>query len=547
MAVSIAQIEKAGESSTFLVPKRWQHQAEEARLFVKHIIDELEHCSRSPERLSELPDYRTYEDRLKQSLAFGQHLQRLPPERQEYGQFGMYGTAAGLELLASSEEAREFRVASRTTAISNRGHQWAQLFLKVWNFFDLMVYDLSSIKSSKFLHQSSTLLRTCHVLRAVAASAPLLNELSDTRKREMAGCDEGLVNTLTGGLTVDSAEKIAKVCYENILGARVFSREIAEAFRVSDDVSEVTFRFARGADEVPETWKDWIFVWGSVMAAVLRAARVGLLTHQEVMKVIDFEDLRRITVLLSDRSKFADERYRLFALWALDHLIPERYQMFDDDGPQIEVNIPELLLLKKGNPFRGFVESEVARTCEEVIKTGLWTDVHSQYQVYFKDETMAERYWYDYYVIPVLPVLLDLLARHKPNWLFRPRVADVWSRCLLIASDHNMEGNVEVLPFQTGNYNGTVNCLYYVEAALKLRPAIKSRTKRVLLYLLRGYLHDYRSTFIRVVLALIFALLGFGLLVFIQPEWAKVYVVTMLVAVIADLIGRQVLGWSDRL
>lgn len=110
-----------------------------------------------------------------------------------------------------------------------------------------------------------------------------------------------------------------------------------------------------------------------------------------------------------------------------------------------------------------------------------------------------------------------------------------------------MEGNIEVLPFQTGNYNGTVNCLYYVEAAQKLRPAIKSRTKRVLLYLIRGYLHDYRSTFIRVGLALIFVLFGFGLLVLIRPEWAQVYVVTMVIAVIADLIGRHVLGWSDRL
>lgn len=503
--------------SVSLSSRYWEYEAAECIFLVSHLTAEVSRCDRSPERLAEQDAYEVFEMRLKQSKAFGQHLQRLPQDRLKYGQYGMYGTSSGLELLCMAEPASTFLRTTRNTPCGGDVRDWATEFLKAWNFFDLAIFELSGIDDSRFLGQWCTVLRTCHVLRAVGAARPFLAEFADEQKRYHAGCDEALVKNLHGSLTIDTAQEIARVCFERLREAQAFSRDVrSRAFSASVDPNETTFCFACGAQEVPETWKDWVFVWSSVLVAVTRAAQTGILTTDQVEQICGPGDIERLISVLKN-THHHDARYRLFGLWALDNLSPNRYG--DSNVPELtrRGNVPQLLIdtTKNNNEW---LETEIRSTCEELLRRNMLTDSLSQYQVYFSDKMVGERYWYDYYVIPVLPILLDLVAVHKPDWLFRPRVAKLVRQCINISNNQKPDEELEVLPAQVGNFNGMVNLVYYCEAFSRIASAISKRAGRAWFKVPIGVLLDHPTAAVTIGLMVLLISFGIGLMTYIHPE-----------------------------
>ena len=458
-------------------PEPYREIARDFKRCALFLTEEVMECSRRPVRvLYQSPHYTIHTDRLNRCLAFGQHLQRLAPNRQQSGQFGLYGTSAGLELLTECKEALQFRDEPKVS------RRWANQFLETWNFVDLIVHDLSQVDNTNCWEQSCNVLRICHLLRAVAAASKKLALFANELRREEAECNETIVADLRNDIR-NGPRSVASILHARLLAARVSSNNIPEAFRTSITTEEVTFRFACASQEVPETWRDWLFIWSSVLVAVVRAYRYNLLDEDQVGQICKITDKRRIIEVLKNRQKYGDDRFRLFGLWALNHLTPGRYRSIlnADEGEsetlQEEDRLPSQLTL--GPTEIDWLVKEIEKTTIYLLGSeAALRDVHSPYQVVFHPQSVGERWTNDHFVVPVLPVMLDLTAQYNPEWLFRPQINQILRRWRDLSSERDRENNLKTLPFQNGNYNGTVNALYYHEAAIRIAAALEAKSGR---------------------------------------------------------------------
>jgi hypothetical protein len=166
------------------------------------------------------------------------------------------------------------------------------------------------------------------------------------------------------------------------------------------------------------------------------------------------KDEDNLEAVLRDRITCSDDRYRLYALWALAHL----------EGTW-----------RHREQWLAF---EIAETCTRLLNADMGlVDVHSPYQVFFTTRSAGEKYRDDYYVIPVMPIMVEVLARYRPSRLFRPGVIKLLRSWIAVVATRQKEGQLSRLPGQSGTYNGTVNALYYHEAALAAAQAMREHRK----------------------------------------------------------------------
>jgi hypothetical protein len=165
-------------------------------------------------------------------------------------------------------------------------------------------------------------------------------------------------------------------------------------------------------------------------------------------------------------------------------------------------------------------------------------DAHVPYEVVFETETRREHHD-DYFVVPVIPMLLHLVAVYKPRWLFRPRVKlviNAWADVVEV-NDENPDDNPIVLPNQVGEYNGTVNALYYHEAAIALVTAIRKRRLVGWLLAVMGYADENRRSLALGVFGSLALLAEYFLQTHGQPSDALTHAgITLLLAFMARLL-----------
>lgn len=487
------------------MPESYREISRDFQRCALFVTEEVMQCSRRPLRvLNQSTQYSVHSDRLNRCQAYGQHLQRLPSNRQNTGQFGLYGTAAALELLGHCEEADRF------SDYPGENREWARQFLETWNFIDLMVLNLSCVDNTNCWEQSCNVLRICHLLRAVSVAAGRLEAFTNELRRQAALCDERVIADLQNDIQGSIRNVVAKL-HQSLTSARVSASAFSEAFRSDSLTTQFTFHYACGTNEVPENWKDWLFVWSSVLVAVLRAYENRLLDDDKVGQLITVSDKNRIIDVIKATAKYGDDRFRLFGLWSLNHLAPSPYSLRRHHAKPSETlnpaqgRVPDQLAL--GSNEISWLVKEVENTTSNLLGSeAALRDVHSPYHIVFHPQSAAERWTNDHFVIPVLPIMLELVTQYKPEWLFRPQIGRILKLWRDTSGERDGENNLKTLPFQNGNYNGTVNALYYRQAALVISDALAANSRRAWYLVPLGLLRDNsRLTFV-----LILAMVAIG-------------------------------------
>lgn len=462
------------ESEVRPMRRSWRLLADSSEAFADSLCAEAVICGRNPSRLSNQEYCSSFADRLNRCNALGQHLQHVLPGRERDDQFGCYGTAAGLELMATSAAARRLAADGAHTS-TNGDRPWARSFLATWNFLDLVLENLSDKPESKFWEQTRTLLRLCHVLRAICACSPVLVRFGDeaTAGQFEAPAYDDVKQRVHTAYTHGLARKV----FAQIASLKFLVSADETCFRATTDNGESSFRFAVDASESAENCTEWVFVWSSVISATCRAFRAGIIPAASASAVVGPTDIRHLMSVLEDRQALSDDRYRAFGLWALSQL------------PTPSDGKPLAFGMDSGS--KKWLVTEARNTCRRLLAgaTSL-VDVHSPYQVYFSQRTVGEKYHDDYFVVPVMPVVVDLIARYRPMWLFRPTLRSVLNEWIRCTTTRDESGSVRTLPFQVGTANGTVNSLYYVEAARAAAARIREFVRVAPLLNAIGHLRD---------------------------------------------------------
>ena len=123
--------------------------AEAIEYFAETVSQEAMYCLRHLSRLGQRASYKAHADRLSRCRALGQHLRRPLLDGWE-GQMGLYGTTAGLELLAKCRPATAFVIGSFDPCDGQLAQRWADAFLAVANFTHLVVQDFINLPESKY-------------------------------------------------------------------------------------------------------------------------------------------------------------------------------------------------------------------------------------------------------------------------------------------------------------------------------------------------------------------------------------------------------------
>lgn len=380
--------------------------------------------------------------RVERTLAFGQYISHPSTGNQ----IGLYGTAAAIEIMATSSAATRLLAG---TSLSSLDREWMSCFLKTWNYFDLIAS--SHFDSRVLIDQSSSTLRICHMLRAAAAARPVLLKLSSAFRNEIDG---DLIRDLLLDTDPDPAKRIGKMLFDKLASARVAEREI-KMFRTQSDSGATSFRYGTTSPQTPRNTRDWLFMWGSVLMAVQRSLRAGIVDEDETERIVKTNDLLQIKIAIEDKERCDDARFRAFAIWALDHLQRES----PDQSELSEVSRFRMWI--QSDSVKKWTHANACSICTELLKTGTWMDLSTPYT---RSVTGTSGSFLDYFIVPAFPVLIELLARHQPRKLFIPRVSRNLRESVRRCEKPLADGSIPALPFQPSRWNGSVNCLYFREA-----------------------------------------------------------------------------------
>lgn len=420
-------------------------------------------CARPLALLARFTEYRVFEERLGRCLALGQLLRR-PPGAPWDGQFGLYGTAAGIELLSRSNLAADFRQEAFDHPTAEQKH-WAQTFLALFNFLDVIVRGLSTVEGSKYWEQTRTTLRICSLLRALGDVNSTVLSFSTASKSARAECSSALLGDVSASFSASATSELGTILCSLLASSR-------------SDTNPPTFRFASIALDGPETWGEKTFIWSSVIVAIVRAYSGGILTEVQVAAVCDSPDVSALIDLVESGDHFQDLRCKIYALWALSHLVKDG-RPTENAMPGFH-NVPGRLLLSDRQAQN--LRISIRNACEEALRTDYHlTDLHWPYQILFEgpappDQSRPERHRDEYIVVPVLPIVVDLVARFRPLWVLRPAVSRIVLELSEAWSRRDDDSNLELLPLQVGAYNGTVNMLYYEEACRRVSGRLRTRS-----------------------------------------------------------------------
>ncbi len=382
-------------------------------------------------------------------------------EKQRAGQYGVLGTAAGLELMCSTCDFEDDITDDPRIELISGSWRYLQLTLTTKGG------EIPDLRASLVVRQTQVI----RALSALQLRLARLCQVDSTGKLFSPEANQALAGQILGELKEARVEKI---------------KALSEPGRRNDHDLVGGYRFSSGSNAEPQTPIEWAYLLSSVLVALSRACLVRLLAPEQLSEYISKEDLFRLVEWVTDhadplKSPSPEEfRVALFGGWSLLQF-DELFGDIDRSGVRniharyseeiLDVETSELAV--KGERRRR-LQRALRRGAKEVITDGdRQSDLHHPYTFCFDEESPydADSYRQDHLVVPTVPVALWLIARLDSKALFDPRTEDLAVRVASCFKDHHSPG---VAPGQSSTYNGTVNMNYLHDAV----DAVEQRSAR---------------------------------------------------------------------
>ena len=387
------------------------------------------------------------------------------------GQFGILGTSAGLELMASTRDFRD----------DIRKPERQDLIVGAWLYLHKHLSTTQTVSPGDDVPAPSPpdprgalVVRQSQVLRALSALEHHLPAVEQDSRTS----------------PVFANRQLAEQVLAELAKCRISDISIAEypALRELSDGATVIagYRYlssSKGTPEDPETLPEtpieWAYLLASVLVALSRAYLAYLLPLADFGKYITKTDIGHLSrwARIAARSENPDElRVGLFAGWSimqLDLLFESDTERFLGDlhtggtGGIVDsaVHSIDLALPPKE---RSNLKRVLRAGAQRVIQSAsLQADLHHPYSFHTttKKSGGGDPYRQDHLVVPTVPIALWLVARLDKLALFDVRVERL---ALKMAGCFEAPGTPTVAPGQSSTYNGTVNMNYMHEAVAEL-------------------------------------------------------------------------------
>jgi len=542
--------------------KRWKLR-ESAFLEALQLLESSVIESRRDPSLSEREsnDYTPYKERIERCTAFGQYATKVSPAEQRLAQLGLFGTAAGFQVLSTSSWAADMRTGAAPTGENSR---WLEVYLRCLNFVDLVVSPPDPNPGGAIWEQRRLTLRLCHLLRAVAAAAPTLDALASSSwltSGSAVTAPRGDLGTPINRIAAAHAAALASMLRD---GKRLTS-EVDHGYAAGKSETGHLYTFGVTSRDAPTTCDEWVFMWASVLSSVVRCYRQGLLPTATVEELCPPADVRLLENILREPPDDLDRRYRLFGLWAISHLdvltLGGPLGVTESDSAQV----PESLGLNQPEQVQWLCEATRDTTRGLLAKEVALVDSWRPYTTYIgpptepeyaqtpgeaADESVSSTlnprdFRDDYLVVPVVPVLLSLVARYDPRYLCRRAVLEVVKAS--VDPGHRRDSG-RAKPYQLGSRDGVVNLSYWQEAYRALATgarAIHGRVGRRISYVTGATFRDNGRRNVLLVLVLLTAI-GYAVAQSTK-SFASGVIFAVLASVLAAAISPPIVRylWAD--
>ncbi|HSC20658.1 MAG TPA: hypothetical protein VLC07_02930 [Solirubrobacterales bacterium] len=445
------------------------------------------------------------------------------------GQYGILGTSAGLELLASS---RDFR---NDIAQPER----RQLIIDSWRY----LHDRLKVPQGRGQHRTGGFDRSEDYRRTLAV-----------RQSQVLRCLSALDHHITAlsretavPLSAERNRELADQILNELALCRCADQPISDLPYLADleGVTVTLYRFSSqldvGTDEnkgtLPKAPIEWAYLWGSVLVGLTRSYLSYFLTAEKFNELVKPNELDQLAGWVTEVSTRTDEpdelRVGLFVGWAilqLEELFeeePDRYLAnLHTGGTGTIVDDRHHLKARPSAKRRKALRHALRKGATEVIhNAALRGDLHHPYSFHIEvnGKDSFDKFKQDHLVVPTLPIALWLKARLDRKALFD---RDFVSCTREVAQAfHHVESNEwrGVAPAQSSTFNGTVNMNYIHEALAEVHDLALRTRKQPGIWRLLARLRSWRSWFSSKLKSPKFALVYGTLLLLVGPFLALAY------------------------
>jgi hypothetical protein len=439
-----------------LTEKGWRERA----LRIETVLTRLENEVMAADRVARVPPERQTARSQPGLIAFGQYVSRAMAGE---GQYGVYGSAAGLEILAS--------LAGKPV----ERERWRTLLLGDWLYLQHELFPDEPLQPAE---QHALVLREAQVLRALASVRSTFHEeVTRSPKSPPSDADEY-------ARAIRSSEQWGSGAGDVLFAARMLeelgrSREL----RLEVELSEQTlagaktvpgYRFASNSPDSPIRDLHWAFHESAVLSALVRCSWCGLVTDDDFADLWSLEDTRflfRWTKEVLADPRRGEFRVALFAGWALSHLDPHCFGTNAvEQGRRLRnlhVEPPDDWHTSQLQRTVGLTETEfqqlgglLSRAVRAALADPLRrSDLHVPY--FYRVTTGTEVHWrQEHFVVPTVPIMLSLVARYDERLLFTPALSTLLNSVVSALS----KAPNDVVTGQGSDANGSVNMTYLHES-----------------------------------------------------------------------------------
>jgi hypothetical protein len=427
------------------------------------------------------------------------------------GQYGILGTAAGLELMAST---RDFR---NDVADPER----KRLIVDSWCYLHASLDAAGGPKSAEGIitqvarfiqveqpwgqggdpedHRRSLLIRQAQVLRCLSALEHHISALAtNPETKPPLGENRRLARELVAAMSACREEPLRSELPG--LSAIGGAGDTLTVFRFSSADSGTD----KNLKTRPEDPVEWAYLWASFLVGITRCYLAYFIEDEQFNELVSTEDLDQLASWAygAVRSENPDElRVGLFVGWAivqLDELFRERPERdlgnlhFGGIGETVDRDLHHLEA-RPSPRWRRKLDKAMVKGAKRVIKEpALRSDLHHPYSFHIAVSSRgADKFRQDHLVVPTLPIALWLTARLQPKAFFDSRFQDLAKEFAEPFVDEARWQNV--VQGQSSTFNGTVNMNYIHEAVAELHDLARRTSARTATWRQWARLHGIRS------------------------------------------------------
>jgi hypothetical protein len=412
-------------------------------------------------------------------VAFGQYVTQVPSGR---GQHGIYGSAAGLEILASLAQP------------PGDPGRWRRLLLG-----DLLYLQdrLFPEEGDPPAQQYTLVLRQAQVIRALASAerafkdavspvlvqrgladrsgaAPQAPDEADAYATEIVQSDHLRHGVSLGPFVAHMVEALGRSSETHL------KVDVSDAVRQGADLI-AGYRFAADSDDTPVRGSHWAFHQAAVLTCLIRASWAKLIDDATLRSLWSGRDTDALfawsTEILRDEGN-AEARVAMFAGWALLHLDPRSFRAIGRDRPplrHLHVAPPDGWYAGAGVAREWGLNTEQRDRLQSCLLDATRSalgdpvrqfDLHVPY-FYALDKHERVVWRQEHFVVATVPLMLALTARCDDRLLFDKRLLTLVDAIL-----HSFKSAPSrVVTGQGSDANGTVNMVYLHEALAEIHDA----------------------------------------------------------------------------